>query len=201
MLQRVKRIILKFHRENFKEQIMRIQDEKATFAGGCFWCMVKPFDDYHGVKQVVAGYTGGHSKDPTYEQVCLGGTGHTEAVEITYDPDKISYQDLLNIFWQQIDPTDGTGQFADRGDTYRPVIFYHSPAQKLSAEASKQALSDRHTYDKAIAVAIEPATTFYPAEPYHQQFYKKQPSHYNNYFQGSGRADFIKRHHGGKSHG
>ena len=102
------------------------QYEQATFAGGCFWCMVKPFDHYEGVISVISGYTGGHVVNPTYQQVCQGHTGHTEAVQITFDPSKISYSTLLDIFWQQIDPTDGNGQFADRGDSYRPAIFYHN---------------------------------------------------------------------------
>ena len=104
--------------------------ELATFAGGCFWCMVKPFDQYDGVIKVISGYTGGHLINPTYQLVCKGDTGHTEAVQITYDPSKISYSQLLSIFWQQIDPTDGNGQFADRGDSYRPVIFYHNAEQQ-----------------------------------------------------------------------
>lgn len=168
--------------------------EKATFAGGCFWCMVKPFDQYNGVEQVVSGYTGGHIENPTYEQVCLGDTGHTEAVEITFDPNRISYDELLNIFWTHIDPTDGQGQFADRGSPYRPAIFYHSEAQRKAAEASKEALIASRKYARPIVVNIEAAMPFYPAESYHQDFYKKQPEHYERYYHGSGRADFIRRH-------
>ncbi|WP_392565486.1 peptide-methionine (S)-S-oxide reductase MsrA [Utexia brackfieldae] len=173
---------------------MKSTDEKATFAGGCFWCMVKPFDRYDGVKQVLSGYTGGHTVNPTYKQVCQGDTGHTEAVEITFDPTKISYDTLLDIFWHQIDPTDAEGQFADRGDSYRPAIFYHSEIQRRQAEASKQQLIEKKSYIKPIAVSIEPASTFYPAESYHQDFYQKQPDRYNQYFRLSGRETFVKRH-------
>ncbi|QYN46659.1 peptide-methionine (S)-S-oxide reductase MsrA [Gilliamella sp. ESL0405] len=167
--------------------------EKATFAGGCFWCMVKPFDKYEGVISVVSGYTGGHVPNPTYEQVCQGTTGHTEAVEITFDPNKITYQALLDIFWQQIDPTDANGQFADRGDSYRPVIFYHTPSQHKLALESKQKLIASKRFSQPINVAIEPAVAFYPAEEYHQDYYKKRPEHYNRYYQLSGRAPFISK--------
>lgn len=168
--------------------------ELATFAGGCFWCMVKPFDQYDGVIKVISGYTGGHLINPTYQQVCKGDTGHTEAVQITYDPSKISYSQLLSIFWQQIDPTDGNGQFADRGDSYRPVIFYHNAEQQNLALESKKALQDSKQFNKPIKVAIEPAQPFYPAEDYHQNFYLKQPNHYQRYNQLSGRVDFITKH-------
>nr|WP_211324612.1 peptide-methionine (S)-S-oxide reductase MsrA [Orbus hercynius] len=173
---------------------MMTQLEKATFAGGCFWCMVKPFDQYEGVVSVLSGYTGGELKNPTYRQVCQGDTGHTEAVEITFCPDKISYEQLLDIFWQQIDPTDDNGQFADRGDSYRPVIFYHNQAQQHAAIASKQRLEQSQRFTQPIKVAIEQATSFYPAEHEHQNFYQKQPAHYNRYRQLSGRADFIIKH-------
>ncbi|WP_392562394.1 peptide-methionine (S)-S-oxide reductase MsrA [Orbus sturtevantii] len=173
------------------------QTEQATFAGGCFWCMVKPFDHYDGVISVISGYTGGHVKNPTYEQVCAGKTGHTEAVQITFEPNKISYNQLLDIFWQQIDPTDGKGQFADRGDSYRPAIFYHNLQQEQQAIASKQRLQQSGRFTQPIAVAIEAAKPFYPAEQYHQQFYQKQPDHYQRYHQLSGRAAFIAKnwHH------
>ncbi len=170
------------------------QYEQATFAGGCFWCMVKPFDQYEGVINVVSGYTGGHVENPTYRQVCSGATGHTEAVQITFDPKVISYKKLLDIFWQQIDPTDAQGQFADRGDSYRPAIFYHNEFQHKQALASKQALQDSGRFSKPIDVAIEPAVKFYPAEDYHQNYYTKQPLHYNEYYQRSGRSQFIAEH-------
>ena len=165
--------------------------EQATFAGGCFWCMVKPFDKYEGVISVISGYTGGHTVNPTYQQVCQGHTGHTEAVQITFDPTLISYKKLLDIFWQQIDPTDSQGQFADRGESYRPAIFYHNKFQQQQAIASKQALEESKRFTQPINVVIEPATTFYPAEDYHQDYYKKQPEHYNRYYRLSGRANFI----------
>lgn len=168
--------------------------ELATFAGGCFWCMVKPFDQMPGIKKVVSGYTGGHVKNPTYEQVCSGTTGHVEAVQITFDPAVFPYSKLLDIYWRQIDPTDAGGQFHDRGSSYRPVIFYHNEQQRQEAEASKKALDESGRFDKPVAVAIEPAAAFYPAEDYHQDYYKKNPVRYHYYRIGSGRADFIARH-------
>lgn len=170
------------------------QFAKATFAGGCFWCMVKPFDHYDGVISVIAGYTGGHVENPTYQQVCKGDTGHTEAVEITFDPKKMSYNELLDIFWQQIDPTDDQGQFADRGDSYRPAIFYHDKTQQEQALESKIQLQQSKRFIHPIKVSIEPAVQFYPAEQYHQDYYQKQPDHYQRYHQLSGRAGFIERH-------
>lgn len=165
--------------------------EKAIFAGGCFWCMVKPFDTYPGVQSVVSGYTGGHVPNPTYEQVCSHTTGHTEAVEITFDNEVLKYEDLLAIYWQVTDPTDAMGQFQDRGDSYRPVIYVNSKAQQAAAEASKAALQASGHFDKPIVTAIEPAKTFYPAETYHQDFYKKNPLRYAMEESG-GREKFIK---------
>lgn len=167
--------------------------EKAIFAGGCFWCMVKPFESQTGILSVVSGYTGGHVAYPTYEQVTTGTTGHTEAVEITYDPSLISYSQLVAIYWQQTDPTDALGQFADRGDSYRPVIFYENKEQKELAEQSKTDLQTSGRFKQPIVTKIEPAQTFYPAEEYHQAYYKKQPIHYNLYREGSGRAEFIRK--------
>lgn len=174
--------------------------EIATFAGGCFWCMVKPFDTMDGIIEVVSGYTGGTTENPTYQEVCSGKTGHTEAVQITFDPGVISYQELLDIYWQQIDPTDATGQFFDRGVSYRPAIFYHSEQQKTLAEASKKRLDESNVFDKPIKVSIEPAKPFYRAEEYHQDYYKKEPEHYNRYQTGSGRQRFIQQHWGTKKH-
>ncbi len=168
--------------------------ELATFAGGCFWCMVMPFDEYPGVNKVVSGYTGGWVTKPSYEQVCSGNTGHLEAIQITFNPNIISYQKLLDIFWRQIDPTDPGGQFCDKGDSYRTAIFYHSPAQKDKAEASKDALAASGRFQKPIVTAILPAQEFWPAEEYHQSFYKKNPKHYNKYRQSSGRDEFIEKH-------
>lgn len=166
----------------------------AVFAGGCFWCMVKPFDSLDGIEQVLSGYTGGHVENPTYEEVCSGMTGHTEAVEITYDPSKMSYEELVNIYWQQTDPTDASGQFADRGDSYRPVIFYENEEEKAIAEQSKRELDASGRFTKPIVVSIEEKETFYPAEDYHQDFYKKNNAHYTRYRKGSGRDDFLDEH-------
>ncbi len=164
----------------------------ATFSGGCFWCMVKPFDKYEGVLKVVSGYTGGHVENPTYEQVCSDTTGHIEAVQITYEDSIISYKELLDIFWKQIDPTDENGQFNDRGHKYKTAIFYHDEEQKNIAEKSKNDLENSNKFGKKIVTEIIPATTFYKAEQYHQDYYKKNPIHYNMYYKGSGRKDFIK---------
>ncbi|QTJ56779.1 peptide-methionine (S)-S-oxide reductase MsrA [Dolosigranulum pigrum] len=166
----------------------------AVFAGGCFWCMVKPFDSLDGIEQVLSGYTGGHVENPTYEEVCSGTTGHTEAVEITYDPSKMSYEELVNIYWQQTDPTDASGQFADRGDSYRPVIFYENEEEKVIAEQSKRELDASGRFTKPIVVSIKEKETFYPAEDYHQDFYKKNNAHYTRYRKGSGRDDFLDEH-------
>ncbi len=171
-----------------------MKHELATFAGGCFWCMVKPFDQYPGIIKVVSGYTGGHVENPTYEQVKQQTTGHFEAVEITYDPAVFSYQKLLEIFWSQIDPTDDEGQFHDRGPSYRAAIFYHNKEQRELAEASKQELAASGRFDKPIVTPILPATPFYRAEEYHQDYYKKNPAHYQEDRQKSGRDEFITEH-------
>ncbi len=168
--------------------------ELATFAGGCFWCMVKPFDQWPGVLGVVSGYTGGNKVNPSYEDVCSGTTGHYEAVQITFDPAVISYRKLLEIYWQQVDPTDGRGQFYDRGPSYKPAIFYHTAEQKAQAGESRQALSQSGRFDAPIAVEILPATVFYAAEAYHQDFYKTHAEHYRQYRQGSGRDLFLQSH-------
>ncbi|UQS86583.1 peptide-methionine (S)-S-oxide reductase MsrA [Nicoliella spurrieriana] len=167
--------------------------ETAIFAGGCFWCMVKPFDTIPGIEKVVSGYTGGHVPNPTYEQVCSHTTGHTEAVKITFDPDKISYKQLVEIYWHQTDPTDASGQFQDRGDSYRPVIFVNSPEQRAVAEQSKEDLQNSGMFDQPIVTQIEDAQPFYPAEDYHQDFYKKDPLRYVMEEAG-GREAFKKRH-------
>ncbi|WP_077446952.1 peptide-methionine (S)-S-oxide reductase MsrA [Listeria monocytogenes] len=155
--------------------------EKATFAGGCFWCMVKPFDTQPGIEKVVSGYTGGHTVNPTYKEVCSGTTGHTEAIQITFDPAVFPYEKLVEVYWQQTDPTDAAGQFVDRGDSYRPVIFYHNEEQKEIAEKSKAALDASGRFKKPIVTEIAKAETFYPAEEYHQDFYKKEKAHYEGY--------------------
>ncbi|MCW6662718.1 peptide-methionine (S)-S-oxide reductase MsrA [Aerococcaceae bacterium NML160702] len=161
--------------------------EIAILAGGCFWCMVHPFDQWDGVESVVSGYTGGHTVNPTYKEVCSGTTGHTEAVKITFDPEVISYEKLLDIYWAISDPTDSGGQFVDRGTSYRPGIFYTNEAQRQKAEASKAALEASGRYDKPIVTEITEAGPFYDAEDYHQDFYKKEPAHYQRYRSSSGR--------------
>ena len=168
--------------------------EKATFAGGCFWCMVKPFDTLPGIESVISGYTAGHVENPTYEQVCTGTTGHTEAVQITFDPEVFPYKDLVEVYWQQTDPTDPNGQFVDKGTSYRPAIFYHSEEQREIAEASKQALAESGRFKKPIITPIESAHPFYEAEEYHQDFYKKSTAHYERYRQASGRDAHINSH-------
>lgn len=173
--------------------------QKATFAGGCFWCMVKPFDSLDGIESVVSGYTGGDLPNPTYEQVCSETTGHKEAVEITFQPEVFPYEKLLDVFWTQIDPTDAGGQFFDRGSSYAPAIFYHSEEQRIAAEKSKQELNNSGKFEKPVVTPIIEAKPFYLAEQYHQDYYKKNPAHYNRYSVGSGRAAFIERNWGGQS--
>ncbi|MDR0297645.1 MAG: peptide-methionine (S)-S-oxide reductase MsrA [Streptococcaceae bacterium] len=152
--------------------------DSAIFAGGCFWCMVQPFEELSGILSVTSGYTGGHQDNPTYEQVCAHLTGHTEAVEIIFDTTKISYDELVTLYWQLTDPSDAFGQFEDRGDNYRPVIFVNSKAQRAQAEASKQRLLDTKKFEQPIVTTIEDAQKFWPAENYHQDFYKKNPERY-----------------------
>jgi peptide methionine sulfoxide reductase msrA/msrB len=172
--------------------------EKATFAGGCFWCVEAPFEKVAGVHAVISGYTGGQKDNPTYEEVGRGKTGHIESVQITFDPAKISYPELLEIYWRQFDPTDAGGSFYDRGEQYTSAIFYHNEEQKRLAEASKKALAESDRFDKPIVTPIRPASTFYAAEEYHQDYYKKNPDHYKRYREGSGRDRFIKKHWGDK---
>ena len=157
----------------------------ATFAGGCFWCMVHPFDQLPGVVSVTSGYTGGTKKNPTYEEVSSGGTGHAESVDIVYDPAKVSYEKLLDVFWHNIDPIARDRQFCDVGTQYRSAIFYHDALQKRLAEASKAEVQKR--FKQPIATEIVQATPFYPAEEYHQDFYKKNPIRYKFYRSGCGR--------------
>jgi peptide methionine sulfoxide reductase msrA/msrB len=171
---------------------MNTKYEKATFAGGCFWCMEPPFEGLDGVLEVVAGYTGGHIKDPSYEEVCEGDTGHAEAVQIIYDPSKITYDRLLDVFWRQIDPTDAGGQFVDRGPQYRTAIFYHTDEQKMLAEKSKAELERSGRYKKPVVTEILPIAEFYMAEEYHQDYYKKESLRYKSYRKHSGRAQVLK---------
>ncbi len=164
----------------------------ATFAGGCFWCMEPPFETLNGVSSVTSGYTGGKEKDPSYKQVSSGQTSHVEAVQIEYDPAEISYAYLLEVFWRQINPTDDGGQFADRGKHYRTGIYVHDRQQRELAEASKQRLEESGVFKKPIVTQIMSAGSFYPAEEYHQDYYKKNPSHYKRYRRGSGREGFLE---------
>lgn len=170
------------------------QKELATFAGGCFWCMVTPFDTQPGIIRVVSGYTGGHKEFPTYEEVKSQTTGHYEAVQITFDPTVFSYERLLEIFWQQIDPTDAGGQFHDRGESYRTAIFFHNEQQKELAQETKVQLEKSGKFSKPIVTEILPATVFYPAEEYHQDYYKKDSTHYKNDRKVSGRDEFISHY-------
>ena len=158
---------------------------KATFAGGCFWCMEPPYDELEGVITTISGYTGGTKKNPTYEQVSAGTTGHTEAVEVTYDPKKITYEKLLDVFWRNIDPLTANAQFCDSGSQYRSAIFYHDETQKTLADAAKKRLQSR--FKQPIVSEIVAAAEFYPAEDYHQDYYKKNPVRYKIYRYGCGR--------------
>ncbi|AWF83526.1 peptide-methionine (S)-S-oxide reductase [Microbulbifer sp. A4B17] len=151
----------------------------AIFAGGCFWCMEPPFDKVDGVLETTSGYSGGHVKNPTYEQVSSGGTGHAEVVQVKYDANKVSYSDLLNIFWHNIDPFDAGGQFCDRGDQYRAEIFYGNDEEKALAEESKKKVEAE--LGKKVVTQIKPAATFYPAEAYHQDYYQRNPLRYKYY--------------------
>jgi peptide methionine sulfoxide reductase msrA/msrB len=164
---------------------------QATFAGGCFWCSEADFEKIPGVIDVFSGYTGGHKKNPTYQEVCEGSTGHVEAVRVRYDPSKISYQGLLNVFWRHIDPTNPGGQFADRGSQYQTVIFYQDDEQKKLAEESKAALIRSGKFTKPIVTEIRPAGVFYEAEAYHQNYCRLNPLRYRSYRRGSGRDRFI----------
>jgi len=173
--------------------VAREKREKATFAGGCFWCMEPPFDKLDGVISTIVGYTGGQEKNPTYEEVSSGKTGHVEAIQIVYDPSSVTYAELLDVFWRNIDPTQMNGQFADIGRQYATSIFYHSQEQKQLALASKDELEKSGRYDKKIVTEIVPAGAFYSAEEYHQDYYKKNPIRYKFYRYGSGRDKFLKK--------
>jgi methionine-S-sulfoxide reductase len=161
--------------------------ELAIFAGGCFWCTEADFDKVDGVFMTVSGYIGGHTKNPTYKEVTTGATGHTEAVQITYDPSKVTYEQLVEHFWRTIDPTDKDGQFCDRGSSYRPEVFPTSDEQKKIAEASRARLERSGVLKKPVVVAVTSGQAFTKAEEYHQDFYKKNPGHYYRYRTGCGR--------------
>jgi peptide methionine sulfoxide reductase msrA/msrB len=181
-----------------EERKMEKKHETATLAGGCFWCMQPPFDGLKGVLKTTVGYTGGKSKNPTYEEVCRGDSGHLEAVEVVFDPALTTYSEILEAFWRSIDPTDPGGQFFDRGEQYATAVFYHDEEQRKAAEASKKALADSGRFGKPIAVRIRPAAPFYPAEEHHQKYYCKRPAHYDSYKKGSGREGFLERTWKGK---
>lgn len=165
----------------------------ATFAGGCFWCMQPPFDNLEGVRNTVVGYTDGPELHPTYDEVSKGRTGHAEAVEILFDPEVITYDELLHVFWRSIDPTTKDRQFADRGRHYRTAIFYHDETQRELAVKSRDDLQENGPFDKPIVTEIVPAQTFWIAEDYHQKYYLSNPRAYRRYYVGSGRAGFLER--------
>lgn len=166
---------------------------KATFAGGCFWCMQHPFDHLPGVLSTTVGYTGGKDAHPTYQQVSSGATGHAEAIEILYDPSRVTYEALLDVFWRNIDPTALNRQFTDAGTQYRTAVFYHDEAQRRLAVRSKEALARSGRFAEPIVTEITPAFTFYPAEDYHQKYYETHPIPYKLYRLGSGRDRYLNR--------
>ncbi len=179
------------HKEETKMKIPE-NTKTAVFAGGCFWCMEAAFEEREGISEVISGYTSGQTQDPTYEEVSSGTTGHVEAVQVIYNPEKITYKELLDIFWRQIDPTDAGGQFADRGPQYQTAIFYNNEEERKLAEQSKKELEESGKFDKPIVTKILPASEFFIAEDYHQDYYKKRTLRYRVYAQGSGRKKYIK---------
>ena len=182
-------------KQSEKSALMKTESKNlktATFAGGCFWCMESDFEKVSGVVEAVSGYTGGQKQNPTYEEVSAGGTGHAEAVQVTYDPAKITYKELLDVFWRHVDPTDAGGQFVDRGSQYRTAIFYHDEEQKRIAEDSREQMEKSSRFSAPIVTEIVPLTEFYPAEDYHQDYYRHNPLRYRFYRLGSGRDQFLK---------
>lgn len=173
--------------------MMDKKNAKATFAGGCFWCMQPPFDKLKGVVETTVGYTGGQKVNPAYKEVSSGTTGHCEAIEIIFDPAQISYAELLDVFWRNIDPTDSGGQFVDRGNQYRAAIFYHNEEQKQLAQESKERLAASGRFKKPIVTEITPVSVFYPAEEYHQKYYVKSSFQYKYYRFASGRDQFLQK--------
>ena len=176
-----------------KSKSMPETTASAVFAGGCFWCTESDFEKVDGVVEVISGYTGGRVENPSYEQVSSGGTGHIEAIQVIYDPSMLSYETLLEVFWRHVDPTDPSGQFVDRGDQYRSAIFYANEEERQLAEASRDRLAQSRRFVKPVATLIEPLGAFYPAEGYHQDYYKKNPIRYKLYRSGSGRDAFLKK--------
>lgn len=183
-----------------KEVSGQMKVEKAIFAGGCFWCMQHPYDAVDGVISTTVGYTGGHKKDPTYREVSAGGTGHAEAIRIDYDPQKVSYTQLLDIFWRNIDPTTANRQFCDHGNQYRSAIFYRNKEQRQLAEASRQALEKNKPFAASIVTEITAASEFYPAEDYHQDYYLKNPIRYKFYRYNCGRDQRLQELWGDSGH-
>ena len=182
-------------KQSEKSALMKTESKNlktATFAGGCFWCMESDFEKVSGVVEAVSGYTGGQKPNPTYEEVSAGGTGHAESVQVTYDPAKITYKELLDVFWRHVDPTDAGGQFVDRGSQYRTAIFYHDEEQKRIAEDSREQMEKSGRFSAPIVTEIVPLTEFYPAEDYHQDYYRHNPLRYRFYRLGSGRDQFLK---------
>lgn len=168
------------------------ETRKATFAGGCFWCMEPPFDELPGVVSTVSGYAGGDVEDPTYQEVSRGDTGHLEVLQVTYRPSEVSYEELLEVFWVNIDPTDGGGQFCDRGEQYTTAVFYHSEEQRRVAEQSKETLASSDRFGpRQIQTDIRPLDQFYPAEEYHQNYYKERPVRYKLYYNACGRKQRL----------
>ena len=172
----------------------------ATFAGGCFWCVESDFDKVPGVVETISGYTGGTAENPNYKQVTKGGTGHREAVQIRYDPKQVSYERLLHIFWRSVDPTDGGGQFCDRGESYQTAIFAGSEEERRLAEASREALEQSMVLDAPVVTPIETAGEFYPAEDYHQNYYTKSPFRYRYYRFACGRDSRVQQVWGKEAH-
>jgi peptide methionine sulfoxide reductase msrA/msrB len=185
-------VVLQSMEADMEEKIENKETSEAIFAGGCFWCIEKAFEDLEGVKEAYAGYTGGITKNPTYEEVSSGKTGHYEAIKVLYDPNKITYKELVNFFFKQIDPTDGSGQFTDKGSQYKTAIFYNNEKEKKIAEESKKELSESGKFDKPIVTEILSKKEFYIAEEYHQDYSKKNPIQYSIYETGSGRKGFIE---------
>ena len=185
--------------DNSKQETSKVMDNnydnfpRATFAGGCFWCVESDFEKVDGVIAAISGYTGGHTENPTYKQVTAGRSGHAEAVQVIYDPQKVTYKELLDVFWRQIDPTDAGGQFVDRGSSYRSAIFYHDDEQKRLAEESKKELEASGRFNEPIVTEIVKLDKFYVAEEYHQDFYKKSSTRYKLYRYGSGRDQFLEK--------
>ncbi len=168
------------------------ESAKATFAGGCFWCVEAAFDSVEGVSDTVSGYANGHLENPSYSQVSAGGTGHYEAVQVTYDTTQVAYEDLLEVYWANVDPLDDGGQFCDRGASYKTAIFYHTQEQQELAVASRQRLSERYELASEVVTPIEPIEAFYPAEPYHQNYHQENSLRYNFYVWKCGRHDRLE---------